>query len=95
MWPGLGLRFILIKVVRPLRIIFDRRLEPELAGSKHGCRQVQISPALVALAVQNRTIIKYSSRATSPKSLPQGGIGPKATTSSSFISIPCDKMLLL
>ena len=48
MWPGLGLRFLLLKVVCPLRIIFDRRLEPELAGGEHGGRQVQVGTALVA-----------------------------------------------
>ena len=43
MWPGLGLCFILLQVVCPLRIIFNRRLEPELAGGEHGCRQVQVT----------------------------------------------------
>ena len=95
MWPGLGSCLTLFEVVCPLRIILNRRLEPELAGGEHGCRQVQVGLALVACTVQNRTIIKYSSRAASSQSLPQRGISAQATTAGSFISIPSDKVLLL
>ena len=90
--PNLNLGFVLFKVGCPLRVIFNRGLEPKLVRSKHGSWKVDVGLALLTFSIHDWPIVKDCARTTSPQSLPQGALVPKPrlrVVSSLFLVMRC------